>query len=73
MGSKNIKAIVVRGNLGVPIADAKGFARQVVDLRDYLQSSKITKVLGRVGTPLLYDVSNYLGAIRTKKQHGKSI
>jgi aldehyde:ferredoxin oxidoreductase len=66
MGSKNIKAIIARGNRGVPIADTTGFARLVVDLRDYLQSSKVIQVLGRVGTPLLYDVSNYLGAIRTK-------
>ncbi len=66
MGSKNIKAIVARGNSGVPIADATGFAKEVVALRDHIQRSKITATLGRVGTPLLYDVSNYLGAIRTK-------
>lgn len=69
MGSKNIKAIVVRGTGGVAIADSKNFAKTVVDLRNYLQGSKITKVLGRVGTPLLYDVSNYLGAIRTKNSN----
>ena len=66
MGSKNIKAVVVRGSLGVPIANPKGFAKEVVEIRNHILSSKITKVLGRVGTPLLYDVSNYLGAIRTK-------
>jgi aldehyde:ferredoxin oxidoreductase len=66
MGSKNIKAIVVRGGLGIPIARPEGFAEEVVSLRKYILSSKVTKVLGRVGTPLLYDVSNYLGAIRTK-------
>ena len=66
MGSKNIKAVVVRGSLGVPIANPKGFTKDVVDTRNHILSSKITKVLGRVGTPLLYDVSNYLGAIRTK-------
>jgi aldehyde:ferredoxin oxidoreductase len=66
MGSKNIKAIVVKGGLGIPIARPEGFAKEVVSLRKYILSSKVTKVLGRVGTPLLYDVSNYLGAIRTK-------
>lgn len=66
MGSKNIKAIVVRGGLGIPIARPEGFAEEVVSLRNHILSSKVTKVLGRVGTPLLYDVSNYLGAIRTK-------
>ena len=66
MGSKNIKAVVVRGGGGVPIAEPQHFAQEVAALRDHLLKSKITRVLGRVGTPLLYDVSNYLGAIRTK-------
>ncbi|MBI5360590.1 MAG: aldehyde ferredoxin oxidoreductase family protein [Planctomycetes bacterium] len=66
MGYKNIKAVVVRGNFGMPIADTKNFHRKVVETRDLIYNSKITHVLGRVGTPLLYDVSNYLGAIRTK-------
>jgi aldehyde:ferredoxin oxidoreductase len=66
LGSKNIKAIVVRGNSGIPIADTENYADEIVRLRDHIHSSRITKVLGRVGTPLLYDVSNYLGAIRTR-------
>ncbi len=66
MGSKNIKAIVVRGAKGVPIANPSLYLKTVMDIKNYLQGSKITQVLGRVGTPLLYDVSNYLGAIRTK-------
>ncbi|AGL03242.1 aldehyde ferredoxin oxidoreductase family protein [Desulfoscipio gibsoniae] len=65
MGSKNLKAIVARGNYGLPIADPKGMINKYIELRNYLKKSKVTQVLGRVGTPLLYDVSNYLGAIRT--------
>lgn len=65
MGSKNLKAIVVRGNGGIPIKHPKAFLDKVAETNQYLQKSKIVKVLGRVGTPLLYEVSNYLGAIRT--------
>lgn len=66
MGSKNLKALVVRGEGAIPIAKPNDFVKLVVRLKNYLQNSKIIKVLGRVGTPLLYEVSNTLGAIRTK-------
>jgi aldehyde:ferredoxin oxidoreductase len=65
MGAKNIKAIVARPGGGIPIAYPSEFPETVKAIRDYLQASKVVKVLGRVGTPLLYEVSNLLGAIRT--------
>jgi len=64
-GSKNLKAIVARGTRGIPLKDPQGMLQKYLELRDYLKRSKVISVLGRVGTPLLYDVSNYLGAIRT--------
>ncbi|MCL6610661.1 MAG: aldehyde ferredoxin oxidoreductase family protein [Peptococcaceae bacterium] len=64
-GSKNLKAVVARGNAGLPVADPEGMLAKYMELRDYLNKSKVIGVMGRVGTPLLYDVSNYLGAIRT--------
>ena len=64
-GSKNLKAVVARGSQGLPAADPEGLLNKYIELRDYLKESKVIQVLGRVGTPLLYDVSNYLGAIRT--------
>ncbi|MFQ6082068.1 MAG: aldehyde ferredoxin oxidoreductase family protein [Candidatus Aminicenantia bacterium] len=66
MGSKNIKAVVAKGSLGIPIKYPEKFVEKVCQIKDYLYSSKIIHVLGRVGTPLLYEVSNFLGAIRTK-------
>ncbi len=65
MGSKNLKAIVARPGGGIPIAYPDEFPDTVAEIRKYLQASKVIKVLGRVGTPLLYEVSNLLGAIRT--------
>jgi len=64
-GAKNLKAVVARGNLELPVHDPEGMLAEYIALRDYLKKSKVINVLGRVGTPLLYDVSNYLGAIRT--------
>jgi len=64
-GSKNLKAVAARGNLGLPVADPEGMLAKYIELRNYLNKSKVIGVMGRVGTPLLYDVSNYLGAIRT--------
>ncbi len=66
MGSKNLKAVTAYGSLGVPVADPRGLFDYCLELKAYLQRSKITAVLGRVGTPLLYEVSNRLGAIRTR-------
>ena len=72
MGSKNLKAVTALGGGGLPIADPDGFLALNEELKDYLTSSKIVKVLGRVGTPLLYEVSNYLGAIRTRNSQDSS-
>ena len=66
MGSKNLKAVAVRGTQGVEIAHPKEMLEVAEQLKDYIMGSKITPILGSVGTPLLYEVSNKLGAIRTK-------
>ncbi len=66
MGSKNLKAVVTKGTQGIEIAHPEKMFEVVEELKDYLMSSKITPILGSVGTPLLYEVSNAFGAIRTK-------
>jgi len=66
MGSKNLKAIAARGTQGIKIVHPEEMFETVEQLKDYIMDSKITSILGSVGTPLLYEVSNTLGAIRTK-------
>ena len=66
MGSKHLKAIAARGTQGIEIAHPEEMLETVEQLKDYIMNSKITSILGTVGTPLLYEVSNTLGAIRTK-------
>jgi aldehyde:ferredoxin oxidoreductase len=66
MGSKHLKAVVARGMQGIDIVHPKEMLETVEHLNEYIMNSKITSILGSVGTPLLYEVSNTLGAIRTK-------
>ena len=66
MGSKQLKAVVAKGKQGIEIAHPKEMLETVEELKEYIMNSKISSILGSVGTPLLYEVSNTLGAIRTK-------
>lgn len=66
MGSKNLKAIVARGGKPLEIAQKETLRTVRIQQQKYLKDSKIVQVLGRVGTPLLYEVSNRMGAIRTR-------
>ncbi len=66
MGSKNVKAVVASGVNGVKVEHPQRMLELMEEIKDYLMGSKITPILGSQGTPLLYEVSNALGAIRTK-------
>ncbi len=66
MGSKNLKAVVARGGNAIEVAQKEAYRAIRIRQQKYLKDSKIVQVLGRVGTPLLYNVSNRLGAIRTR-------
>lgn len=66
MGSKNLKAIVARGGQRIAVAQKEAMRAIRLQQQAHLKGSKIVQVLGQVGTPLLYEVSNRLGAIRTR-------
>jgi aldehyde:ferredoxin oxidoreductase len=66
MGSKNVKAVVASGTDGIKVEHPEKMLEVVEDIKDYLMASKITPILGSMGTPLLYEISNAIGAIRTK-------
>ncbi len=66
MGSKNLKAIVARGGNTIEVAQKDALRALRLQQQDELKNSRIVQVLGKVGTPLLYEVSNRLGAIRTR-------
>ena len=66
MGSKNLKAIVARGGTAIEVAQKETLRALRLKQQEELKSSKVVQVLGKVGTPLLYEVSNRLGAIRAR-------
>ncbi len=66
MGSKNLKAVVAAGDGRPPIHDRASLLALRKELNGRLHQSKIIEYLGRLGTPMLYENSNRLGAIRTK-------
>ncbi len=66
MGSKNLKAIAAKGRGKLQITDPKKLRQDRIELTEYLKNSKVVQVLGKLGTPFLYQVSNTLGTIRTR-------
>ncbi|MGQ9859371.1 MAG: aldehyde ferredoxin oxidoreductase family protein [Thermodesulfobacteriota bacterium] len=66
MGSKNLKAVAVRGTLPLPIADPEGALAYHKELIDFIQSSKYAEIMGRWGTMFIYDVTNSTGLVRTR-------
>jgi len=66
MGSKNLKAVVARGGGAIEVSQKESLRIARIQQQESLKNSKIVQILGRVGTPLLYEVSNRLGAIRTR-------
>jgi aldehyde:ferredoxin oxidoreductase len=66
MGSKNLKAVVARGGEPIAVADKAALSAVRKEQMKYLQDSKVVQILGKLGTPFLYEVSNRLGAIRTR-------
>ncbi len=66
MGSKNLKAVVARGGKPIEVHQKDVLRKIRLEQQEQLKASRVVQVLGRVGTPLLYEVSNRLGAIRTR-------
>lgn len=65
MGSKNLKAIAVRGTKGVRVNDDKAFMLAVKTAKDVLAASKPRKGLSRHGTLSMMDITNTFGSLPT--------
>lgn len=61
MGSKNLKAVAVRGSLDVRIADPRRFREGIDAYRETLTGEVWTEVLRRLGTPNLVEHRQRLG------------
>src|SRR3990170_5020990 len=66
LGSKNIKAIAARGGEPLAVHDRPALRAARLEQTERLKRSRVVQVMGTHGTPFLYEVSNRLGAIRTR-------
>ncbi len=72
MGSKNLKAIAVRGTMDIKIAnpvDALEYNKRFID---QITSSKVNQTMGTLGTPFIWGATNSWGGVRTRNfQHNQ--
>ena len=73
MGSKNLKAIAVRGTGGVGVADAEAFREASRECYKMLRQHPVTgQGLPALGTPVLVNVINQSGAMPTRNSQSSS-
>lgn len=67
MGSKNLKAVAVRGSKSIPLADPKNFKKWADALFETITTDKVSgEALPQYGTTSLVDLHNSLGGLATK-------
>ena len=67
MGSKNLKAIAIRGKQEVPIADPEAFKAAVKSMHSAMKESPVMYTeFSTSGTPMTVDVTHALGIFPTK-------
>jgi aldehyde:ferredoxin oxidoreductase len=65
MGSKNLKAIAVRGTMAVEVKFPDKLYEYMIKLSDRITNMKWARALSRYGTPLMIGPNNEMGALRT--------
>jgi aldehyde:ferredoxin oxidoreductase len=66
MGSKNLKAVAVRGTNGVTVADPEGFRDGVLAAQKEFKDPYMSDVLGKYGTADVVEFSNEVGLLPTR-------
>ena len=69
MGSKNLKAVVIRGDGSIPVADQRGFEEIVRRCRGKIAEHPLTKkggVFPRLGTMMTVDLTQETGTLPTR-------
>jgi aldehyde:ferredoxin oxidoreductase len=66
MGSKNLKAVAVRGTRGVPVADPRAFLAATWAMRKKLAESPSRKAMTELGTAQTIDLTNAFGGCPTR-------
>lgn len=66
MGSKNLKAIAVRGTGGVAVADPEAFMKSVWEMRSVMKNSPGRKSFSEFGTAATIDMTQTFGGLPTR-------
>lgn len=66
MGSKNLKAIAVRGTQGLPISYPAEALADLERLTGLIRDNMIFQVLSKLGTPMFHGDSNQIGRLRNR-------
>jgi aldehyde:ferredoxin oxidoreductase len=76
LGSKNLKAIAVRGTMGIELAQPKEALEYDREICNQIASTKFGQIMQRWGTMFIYGVTNSTGLVRVNNfqsnQHPKS-
>ncbi|MFH1101287.1 MAG: aldehyde ferredoxin oxidoreductase family protein [Methanobacteriota archaeon] len=79
MGSKNLKAIALRGNNKIPVHDAEGFQEKAQEVLQKIRNNGFVPIRRKFGTPYLVKPVNDWGFIPTRNyqegtfEHGEAI
>lgn len=66
MGSKNLKAVAVQGNMRVETADPKGFVQLVVEADGRIKADPFVPEVRKYGTTILVSAMNEIGRFPTR-------
>ncbi len=73
MGSKNLKAVAVRGTLDITISDPNNCLKAYRLQLKKLMETKWVQALGKYGTPLLFQYANAMGFLSIRNNQSTSI
>ena len=73
MGSKNLKAVAVRGSLDITISDPINYQKYYLRQMKTLMETKWVQALGRYGTPLLFQYANAMGFLSVRNNQSTTV
>ncbi len=73
MGSKNVKALAVRGTRDIKLSDPKKYLPYYLATMKSLAGTKWAQALGKYGTPLLFSRANALGILSIRNNQSTSV
>jgi len=66
MGSKNLKAVAVRGTLDIAVSNPKKYLKYYLKEMKNLMETRWVQALGKYGTPLLFQYANATGILSVR-------